>query len=208
MTVVEAHGLPLRSIALQLGAAVVLMGATLTGLDNPLVAGQVLLGVAVLLAAVLALAVDEPGAEVLDATATRFAVRVSRRLALLSCAVLPLWLLTLAVVELRGQSPMLLPTLQAVALAALAIAVSAGLRRWRRMPEPALLVGPLLLGFLLAAQQLPRSLALMPSQPWGPPWEVVHLRWTAVLLAALSVLLMALSDPATASARRRPWRRA
>jgi hypothetical protein len=208
MTLLEVHSLPLRTVGLQIGAAVALVAATLTGLDNPVVASQVLLGVAVLLAATLALAVDEPSAEVLDATATRFAARVARRLTLLSCAVVPLWLMTLAIVELRGDTPVLMATLQAVALSALAVAVAATLRRWRRMSEPGLVAGPVLIGFLLAVDHLPRSLALMPFQTWGPPWELSHLRWAAVLLAGASALLVALSDPATASAAYRPRRRA
>ena len=34
-----------------------------------------------------------------------------------------------------------------------------------------------------------------------PPFEVAHLRWSAALLAAVSVLLVGLSDPATARPR-------
>jgi hypothetical protein len=57
-------------------------------------------------------------------------------------------------------------------------------------------------GFLLAADRLLRSLRLMPEQTWGPPWEVAQLRWSAVLLAGVSVLVVALADPATARLRR------
>jgi hypothetical protein len=209
VTAVEARSLPLRSVALQLGAALALVGATLAGLDRAGTAGRVLLGVAVLFAATLALAVDEPGAEVLDATATPFAVRVARRLVLLCAVAVPLWLLALAVVALRGADvPVRMLTLQSLALVALGVAVAAALRRWRRMAEPGLVAGPVLVGFLVAAHQLPRSLTLMPLQPEGPPWQAAQLRWAAVLLAALAVLLIALSDPATAAVGRRPRRRA
>jgi hypothetical protein len=207
VTVLELHSLPLRGVALQLGAAVALVGATLAGLDQDGTAGQVLLGVAVLLAATLALAVDEPGAEALEATPAPFAVRVAHRLVLLCAVAVPLWLLALAVVALRGADvPVRMLTLQALTLVVLAVAVAAALRRWRRMPEPGLVAAPVLVGFLVAAHQLPRSLTLMPSQPWGPPWHAAQLRWAAVLLAALAVLLIGLSDPATASVRRRTRR--
>lgn len=199
----EVRSLPLRSIALQLGAAVALVAVTLRGLDAPGTASQVLLGVAVLLAATLALAVDEPGAEVLDATPTPFARRVGRRLLALGGLAAALWLLALAVVALRGADvPVVLLTLQGLALVCLGLAIPAALRRWRRTPEPALVAGPVLIGFLIAVEQLPRALTLEPLQPWGPAWDVAHLRWSAVLLAGLSVLLVALSDPATASLRR------
>jgi hypothetical protein len=209
VTLVEVHGLPRRAIALQLGAVVVLLGATMTGLDSPVVASQVLLGVAVLIAATVALAVDEPSAEVLDATATPFAARVARRFVLLCCVALPLWLLALEVVAWRGADvPVRMLTLQALALGALGIAVAAALRRWRRMAEPGLIAGPVLVGFLVVAHQLPRSLTLLPSQPWDPSWRAAQLRWATVLIAALTVLLIGLSDPATASSPRWPRRRA
>ena len=209
MTRLEIRALPQRTILLQLGAAVALVAVTVPGLDQIGTATQVLQGVAVLLAATLALAVDEPGAEVLDATATRFAVRVGRRLALLACLAAPMWLLALGVVALRGADvTALMLTLQAVGLLALALAAATGLRRWRRTAEPGMVAGPVLIGFFLVLDQLPRSLAVMPLQPWGPPWEVAHLRWAAVLLVALSVLVLGLADPATASVRRRPGRAA
>jgi len=123
MTAVEVHSLPLRSVALQLGAAVVLVAATLAGLDQAGTASQVLLGVAVLLAATLALAVDEPGAEVLDATATPFSARVGHRVLLLCAVAAPIWLLALAVVALRGADvPVRMLSLQALALVALGVA--------------------------------------------------------------------------------------
>ena len=205
MTGLEIRSLPLRSIGLQLVAAVALVAVTLRGLDSVGTATQVLQGVALLLAATLALAVDEPGAEVLDATPTPFARRVGRRLLVLGWPAVALWSLALAVVTLRGADvPVVLLSLQGLALLSVGLAVPAMLRRWRRMWEPGLVAGPVLIGFLIAVDQLPRSLALMPLQPWGPPEEVAHLRWAAVLLAGVSVLLVALSDPATAVRHRRP----
>jgi hypothetical protein len=195
----EVRALPLRVVGLQVLAAVVLLSATAKGLDEAGTASQVLLGVAVLLAAMLALAVDEPAAELLDATPTPLSRRVARRLAVLAGAVVPLWLVGLGAVALRGadvSTGML--TLQLAALVALGLALPAALRRWRRVAEPGVLAGPALIGFLLAADLLPRALRLMPQQTWGPPWEVAHLRWSALLLAGASVLLVALSDPATA----------
>ena len=204
MNVLEVRALPLRVAGLQALAAATLLGATAGGLDQTGTASQVLLGLAVLLAALLALAVDEPSAELLDATPTTLSRRVARRLAALSFAVVPLWLLALGFVALRGADvPVAMLTLQLTALVALGLALPAALRRWRRIAEPGVLAGPALLGLLLAADVLPRSLQLTPQQTWGPPWEVAHLRWTALLVLGASTLLVALSDPATA---RRQWR--
>ncbi len=202
MTRLELRALPLRAVALHLTGAVVLLVVTARGLDAPGTALQVLQGLAVLLAATLALAVDEPPAELLDATATPFAVRVARRLLALAALVVPLWLAALLLVQLRGTDlPVAGLTLEAVALAALALAVATGVRRWRRAAEPGAFSGPVLIGFLVAADQLPRALVLLPFQTWGPPWEVAQLRFAALLLAAGAVLLVALSDPASARVR-------
>lgn len=204
MTRLDLRSLPLRSIGLQLGAAVVLVAVTLRALDDVGAATQVLQGVALLLAATLALAVDEPGAELLDATPTPFARRVGRRLLALAVPAVALWCLALTVVALRGADVPALPlSLQASALLTIALAVPAALRRWRRVWEPGLVSGPVLIGFLLAVDQLPRSLALVPLQSGGPTWTAVHLRWAVVLLVGLALLRVGLADPATAVRHRR-----
>lgn len=195
------RSLPQRSAVLHLTAAVGLVAAAAGAVDD---AGRILLGLAVVLAATLSLAVDEPAAELLDSLTTGFTRRVGRRLLLLSIPVVPLWVGALALVDHRGaQLPRLAVTLPLLGLTALGLAVATGLRRWRRASEPAVLTGPALLGFLAAADQLPPSLVLMVGQTWGPPYEVALLRWSAVTLAALAVLLVAASDPATARTRRR-----
>jgi hypothetical protein len=198
VSALELRVLPLRSAGLLLAGAVALLSATARALDSTATATQVLLGLAVLIAATLALAVDEPAAELLDAAPTAFARRVLRRLAALAGVALPLWAVGLLLADVRGADVAVgMATLELAALCALSLGAALGLRRWRRLPEPAIVAGPVLLGFLVIADQLPRSLVLMARQPWGPPWEVAHLRWSAVLLAGLSLLLLGLSDPAT-----------
>lgn len=207
MSGLDFRALPLRAVALLLTATVALLGATAHALDSSATAAHVLLGLAVLIAATLALAVDEPAAELLDAAPTAFAKRVLHRLTAMAVVSLPLWAAGLLLVHLRGADVAVgMATLELAALCALSLSAALGLRRWRRVPEPAMVAGPVLVGFLVITDQLPRSLALMASQPWGPPWEVAHLRWSAVLLAGLSLLLLGVCDPATArtaSIRRR-----
>ena len=202
----SVRAVPARAAGLQVAAAVALVVATWGGLDDEGTAVTVLRGVAVLLAATIALAVDEPSAALLDATPTPMAQRLAARLALCAVLVLPVWALALTVTSLRGADvPLVAMTLELGALATLGLAVPLALRRWWRMPEPAVVVGPLLLGGLLGAAHLPPRLLLLPPTPLDPSWDAAHLRWAVLLLVALTLLVAALADPATARvvARRR-----
>jgi fluoroquinolone transport system permease protein len=197
---------PARAVALHVTAAVALVVATWGGLDDEGTAVAVLRGVAVLLAAALAFTVDEPAAALLDATPTPMVQRLAARLALCAVLVLPAWGVALAVASLRGPDvPLVALTLELGALGALGLAVPLALRRWWRLPEPALVAGPLLLGALLGAAHLPRRLVLLPATPLDPAWDAAHLRWSVLLLAALGLLVNGLADPATARVARR-WR--
>jgi len=86
---------------------------------------------------------------------------------------------------------------EAVALAALGLAVATGLRAWRDQHTPAHLsvVAVTALAFLSSA--LPRSYALLQGQTWGPPWQAAQLRWLALLLVGVGVVALALRDPLT-----------
>ena len=202
----SVRAVPARGVTLQVTAALVLLVATWTGLDDDATAVMVLRGVAVLLAAALALAVDEPAAALLDATPTPMVERLAARLAVCAVVVVPSWAAAVAVTSLRGADvPVVAMTLELGALVALGLAVPLALRRWWRVSEPALVVGPLLLGALLAAAHLPQRLVLLPVTPLDPSWEAAHLRWSLLLAAALALLVVALADPATArtTSRRR-----
>lgn len=195
----SARALPRRAVALHLAAVVALLAATWSGLDAQSTALPVLRGVAVLLAAALALALDEAGAALLDSSPTPLRTRVGVRAALCAALVLPLWVGALGVVAVRGGGvPAGAVTLELLALVALALAVPAALRRWRRIAAPALVAGPLLLGVLLAAAHLPRDVRLLVSTPLDPAWEAAHWRWAGLLVLAAAVLVRALAEPATA----------
>jgi fluoroquinolone transport system permease protein len=200
----SAGAVPVRGVALHVAAAVALLAATWTGLDDDGSSVMVLRGVAVLLAAALALAVDEPAAALLDATPTPMVERLAARLALCGVLVLPTWTAAVALASLRGADvPLVGMTLELAALVALGLAVPLALRRWWRVSEPAVVVGPLLLGALVAAAHLPRRLVLLPATPLDPAWGAAHLRWSVLLLAALGLLVAGLADPATARVVRR-----
>lgn len=167
----SVRAVPAGGVALHVAAAVALLAATWTGLDDDGTAVTVLRGVAVLLAAALALAVDEPTAALLDATPTPMVERLAARLGVCAVLVLPIWLAAGAVVLLRGADvPLVALTLELGALVAAGLAVPLALRRWWRVSEPAVVVGPLLLGALVAAAHLPRRLVLLPATPLDPSW--------------------------------------
>ena len=199
-----AGAVPRGALGLHLLAALLLVGGAWEALDDDRPAVAVLRGVALLLAAGLALAVDEPGAALLDASPTSLHRRLGARLAVCAAAAAPVWAAALAVVAWRGavvSSTGL--TLELAAMAALGLAVTTSLRRWWRVVEPAVVAGPLLLGFLLGAAWLPRDLRLLVSTPLDPAWSAAHLRWSLLLLCALGLLAAALADPATAGGARR-----
>ena len=200
----SARVLPRRVLALHLAGAVALLGATWSGLDDSRTALAVLRGLAVLLAASLALSVDEAAARLLDASPTALRRRLGARLAVCAAGVVPLWAGALALAEWRGAAvPAPALTLELAALCALGLAVPAALRRWKGVPEPAIVTGPLLLGTVLLASQLPRSVRLLVSTPLDPAWQAAHLRWALLLAVSAALLTVALADPATAGRPRR-----
>lgn len=203
----SARALPRRAVSLHVAAALALLATTASALDDEGTAVLVLRGVALLLAAALALAVDEPSAVLLDATPTSLARRLAARLGVLGLLLLAVWGLALALATARGSEvPMAALTLELGGLATLGLATAAVLRRWWQVFEPAVVIGPVLFAVLVVVYHLPRRFGLIEGQLWGPPWEAAHLRWTAVLVASLSLLILGLADPATARATR-PLRR-
>ena len=202
MTALLLRTLPGRAVGLHLGAALVLLAATASSLEHDTAAVMVLRGLAVVLAATLALAVDESAAELLDATATSFRRRVADRLRLLAPAAAGLWAAALALVAHRGGTvPEAALTLELLALVAVGLALPSALRRWRRVAEPALVTGPVLLGLLLGAAYLPRRLTMLPLSAADASWGEAHLRWALLLVVAAGALAAALADPATARTR-------
>lgn len=188
--------------AVPLVAAVVLVAACTTGLDDGVTALQVLRLAAVLLAVAVATAADEPLARLLDASPTPWAVRVAARLAPVLAAAALVWALVVGWASVHGDVPVAALTLELLALVALAGAVATGLRRWRGTAEPAVLTGPVLAGLLLLAAWLPRAHALLELETTGPHWTAAHQRWAGLLLAGAVLLALGLRDPATS--RRRP----
>lgn len=85
-------------------------------------------------------------------------------------------------------------TLELTAL--LALALGAATVAQRRLPDPAVVVAPVVAFGVLSASRLPLPLALI--TPPGPLWAEAHTRWTALLLMAIAALWWSSRDPATA----------
>lgn len=187
------RGLSRWAAALPVLTAVVLVVAATPLLDDPGWASVVLRGAAVLLALGVAAAVDEADARLLDASPTPFARRVTLRLILVGGAVLPLALLVLWWGTRRNDADAAQLALELGALVVAALTLSASLRRWTSVAEPAVLTGPLLVVAVLAGTQLAPhlpDLGLSATQ-----------RWSTLLALAAVACAAALREPATASRR-------
>jgi hypothetical protein len=177
------------------GLALLLVLATASVLDDGY-AMRVLRGVGVLLACALVSAVDDPSGEVVAAAPVPRWERTGLRVLAATAVVVPAWCLAAGVVVWRTVGvPVLGLGLEALALAALGLAVATGLRAWRdqHVPSHAAVVAVAAIAFLTGA--LPRWYAMQQEQTWGPPWEAAQIRWFAVLLVGAGLVTLALRDP-------------
>ncbi len=190
-------------LLLAIGAAGVLVGATTPILDDGH-AISVLRGAAILLAGGLAIALDDPAADLLAASPTTMAKRWAARLGLAAGLVAASWaLLSAWVGGVVGGLPWLALSVEAAALGGFSVALAAALRRWRDVREPGPLVAPAVFGAVLAANLLPQRFSLLAGDPSGNGWTAAHMRWATILMAALLVVAVAAQDPAVRH-RRRP----
>jgi fluoroquinolone transport system permease protein len=152
--------------------------------------------VALLLAAGVAGALDDPTRATVAAVPTPLRFRYGVRLLLLVPPVAVSWSVLVWWVDARvgGALPALALTLEAAAVTGVVLAVCAVLARWPGLPDPGVAAGPLLAAFAFGVPVLPRwtALAVLP----GPGWDAAHLRWAVLLLAALTAFAVAVRDPA------------
>jgi hypothetical protein len=184
-----ARGLSRPAVLLPAAAAAVLVALATPVLDDPGWASVVLRGALLLLALAVAGAVDDPEAGLLDASPTAFGRRVLARLAVALLVTAPVVVAVSWWVS--GDSGSGSALLELSALAVLALALSASLRRWATVAEPALLTGPMLVvGLLLGRWLAPYVPDVGLSEPQT---------WLALLVAGVGLLGSALRDPATAA---------
>jgi hypothetical protein len=182
-----------RAVDVPLLAALALTAATWSVLDS--YGPQVLIAVAVVLAIALISAIDDPEGPVLDATPYSPTRRSLFRVGAAGAVVVPVWLLAAAAVAWRTDKvsiPVL--SLQTAALWAVGVAVAVGVRRASASVSPSYVATPLLLSVTLALDALPRGWQMFDAQPWGPPWIATQLRWLAVLIIAVPLVIFLLRD--------------
>jgi hypothetical protein len=158
-------------------------------------------GVAVVLAAGLATALDDRTRATVAAVPLPLRLRTALPVALAAVPLTLTWAVLAVVVDARhsGTLPVLALSLEAAAVAALTVAVAAVVAR-RGVTDPGAVVGPVLLAVALGLPTLPRAIAL--AVDVGPGWTAAHLRWAAVLLVALGAGVLAVRDPAATGVRR------
>ncbi|MEU1450634.1 ABC transporter [Streptomyces avermitilis] len=153
---------------------------------------------ALCLALGLAFLLDDPARHTTAAVPTRRPVRTGLRLALVA-PVAALWW-TAVLLLAPGRPPAGPVTLEAAALAALALAGAASAVRWSDAAEP----GAATAAWLLFAASA--GVLLLPGRwslyvgPADPQWGAGHVRWAALL--AVGVLVWAVAGPEPLRARR------
>jgi hypothetical protein len=189
-------------LLIPVAATCALVGATVHLFDDGY-AAQVLRGVGVLLACAWVCTMDDPMGEVAAGSAYPRSVRSAARAAVGLAVVAPLWVGTALVGEWRTEELSLLPlALEAAGLGLAGVAGAAGLRAWGDRHQPSYLVVPGVVALAVGINSLPRGWAMVPFQTWGPPWEAAQVRWAALALLCVGLLVAAVRDPMS----RRPAR--
>jgi fluoroquinolone transport system permease protein len=141
----------------------------------------------------LAFVLDDPAARLLDAVPTPWRYRFGLRVIVASGIAAGAFAAACGVVrpDLRGGVGVALEAATTLGIGLLAAV--AALRYWG-VAEPGVAAGPVIVGFVVMLNALPSSWAMFSDT--GPQWAGAHLRWTAMLVVAVVLLVGASSDPA------------
>ena len=190
-------------LLIPVAATCALVAATVHLFDDGY-AAQVLRGVGVLLACAWVSTMDDPMGEVAAGSAYPRSVRSVARAAVGLAVVAPLWAGAALLGESRTEELSLLPpALEAAGLGLAGVAAAAGLRAWGDRHQPSYLVVPAVVALAVAINSLPRGWAMVPFQTWGPPWEAAQVRWAALVVLCVGLLVAALADPMSGRPARR-----
>jgi hypothetical protein len=180
------------------GIAAVVLAVRRDHLAHSAQAILVLRVVALLLAVGMAFALDDRSRRTVQSVPSPAWWRAAGQTSVALVPATAAWVAAVAWVSTRtGDLPVLGLSLEAAALVAVGLALAAGLVRWREVPDPGTVAGPVLVVSGLMMMQLPQRFALMVGP--GPGWTAAHLRWSALLAASVAVMLLAVRDPAARS---------
>ncbi|OIK01106.1 hypothetical protein [Streptomyces colonosanans] len=149
---------------------------------------------AVALALGLAFLLDDPARHTTAAVPTRRVVRSGVRMVLAAPFAALSWTAALLLVPARIRPPAGDLTLEAAALAALALTGAASALRFTDRPRPGAAVAAALLMGTLLATLLPERGSLLVAVG-APGWAAAHQRWAALLMLTLLVGAALLPEP-------------
>lgn len=189
-------------LLIPVGAALLVSLASLPWLGEGS-ATTVRTSVATLLACGLAASADDPAGEVAAASPYSRPLRCAARLLVGLALALPVAALSLALVEQQVSSTRSLEvSLQMLSLLMIGPAVGFALWAWGDLTQApyAAAVGVLCVAFAWWA--VPGQWGVVMAQPWGPPWEAILIRWSALVLLGLAIVAGAWGEPAARRRRR------
>ncbi|MFF9280051.1 ABC transporter [Streptomyces griseosporeus] len=176
------------------GLLVAALPRLLPGLGTP-ETGAVLLRVSALAMALgLAFLLDDPSRPTTETTPAGRPLKVGLRAALLAPLAALAWSGALLLLPRDARPPLAGLTLEAVTLAATALALAAATVRTSAEPEPGRAAAVGLLALVVAGTLLPDRWGLFVA-PGSPQWAAAHGRWAAVLAAAVIVWTVSVPEP-------------
>ncbi|WP_141205704.1 ABC transporter [Streptomyces griseorubiginosus] len=177
------------------GLLVVRLPGLLGGTPDAWLGLNLLRAAALVFALGLAFLLDDPARRLTTPVPTRRWARTGLRVALVTPLAAVWWTAALLLVPAQSRPPVGPVTLEAGATAALALAAASVVVRFTEEPEPGASVA---VGLLTLALLAP---ALIPSRwdlfvPAGDPaWAAAHVRWAAVLTAAVVMAVLCAPEP-------------
>lgn len=170
--------------------------------DSPWACLQLLRCAALVGGAGLAFLLDDPARNTTATVPVRSVVRLLLRVVPAVPAAALWWTLALLLVPAGVRPPVGAVTLEAGAVAVLALGLGALAARTTDRPEPGAGVAAALLFLAVPALLLPHRWELLSPGPTAHDWTAAHARWAAVLAAGAVTWTLSLPEPLRRGARR------